>query len=276
MTPLDRASEVIRNADCVLIGAGAGMSAAAGLDYTDEKSFAARFPGMLQYGARNQYQLMGYPFQDEALKWGYQAAALDLVYRAGATQPYQDLKALIGDRDYFVVTSNVDRYFHKNGFEEARIFTPQGDYEWLQCLKPCTTDVWDATAPVGKMMESLNRETQKIEDIESVPTCPNCGGAVFMNVRGGNWFIESRYRDGANQLNRWIEKNWARSTAVLEVGCGYNTPGVVRWPLENLATQMPKAQHIRVNRDYAETSGTGISMAMDAGSALASLCEDRH
>lgn len=273
MTPIEKAADLIREADCVLIGAGAGMSAAAGLDYADEASFAERFPGMLQYGARNQYQLMGYPFRNEALKWGYQAAALDLVYQTGPTSVYQDLKAIVGDRDHFVVTSNVDRYFHKNGFDPDRIHTPQGDYEWLQCLRPCNDLVWDAVAPVTAMLKSLNRKNQVIENTETLPSCPNCGGPVFMNVRGGSWFIENRYLDGAERLVNWLKQIWDSRLVIIEVGSGFNTPGVIRWPCERIADQHPDARLIRINRDYAEVPGGGISICQSADRAIAALRE---
>lgn len=273
MKPIEHARRVIADADCVLIGAGAGMSAAAGLDYSDEKSFAARFPGMLQYGARNQYQLMGYPFRDEALKWGYQAAALDLVYRSGEAEIYQNLKSLIGDRDHFVMTSNVDRFFHKNGFDPDRVHTPQGDYEWLQCLTPCSDAVWDATAPVAKMMKSLNPATQLIEDESTLPTCPNCGGPVFMNVRGGGWFIEKRYIAGAERLGDWLKGTVQRNMAIIEVGSGFNTPGVIRWPLEQIAQRHPEATLIRINRDHADVPSDGISIAASADQAISTLLE---
>ena len=169
---VEKAAGILNHAEAVLIGAGAGLSAAAGLDYTDETAFAQRFPGMLQYGARNQYQLMGYPFTDEALKWGYLSVALDHVYRAGPSPVYQDLGEITLNKNYFVITSNVDRYFHKNGFDPERIYTPQGDYEFFQCFSGRHDIVWDGRPAVKAMLKYINRKTQMVENRDVLPDCP--------------------------------------------------------------------------------------------------------
>jgi NAD-dependent SIR2 family protein deacetylase len=273
MTSVKQAADILDRADAVLIGAGAGMSAAAGLDYTDEKAFAERFPGMLQYGARYQYQLMGYPFPDEALKWGYLSVSLDHVYQAQPTPVYQQLRRLIGDRDYFVMTSNVDRYFHKNGFDQDRIFTPQGDYELFQCFNRCHENVWDGKPLVAKMLPSLNRETQTIEDLSALPTCPRCGGPVFMNVRGGDFFIEHPYEAQQERFVQWVEQVGSRRLAVLDIGTGFNTPGVIRLPMERIAAYYPKADLLRINRDYPQVPDGGISLAGGADEVLNAISE---
>lgn len=271
MDVIQQAAEAINNADAILIGAGAGLSAAAGLDYSDEAAFAKRFPGMLQYGARSQGQLLGYPFPDEALKWGYLAVGLDHVYRAGQTPVYQDLRAIVGKRDCFVMTSNVDRYFHKNGFAEDRIYTPQGDYEQFQCFNRCHEDVWDGKPAIATMLPHINRGTQIVEDRNTLPTCPRCGGPVFMNVRGGNWFIDHPYEDQAIAITEWLAKVADTRLAVIEIGSGFNTPGVIRAPMESVGSRLPNASFIRINRDHAEGPEGTISIASAADKALGKI-----
>jgi NAD-dependent SIR2 family protein deacetylase len=268
MDMISQAAQVIADADAVLIGAGAGMSAAAGLDYADEATFAERYPGMLQYGARNQYQLMGYPFSDEALKWGYLAVGLDHVFHAGQTQVYQDLLGVVGDRDYFVMTSNVDRYFHKNGFADDRIYTPQGDYEALQCINRCHDGTWDAKPAVAAMLPHINRSTQLVEDRRTLPVCPRCGGPVFMNVRGGDWFIDQPYQLQAEALTNWLSEVEGKKLAVIEVGAGFNTPGVIRVPLQTVGSRFENASFIRINRDHAEGPEGTISISENADIAM--------
>ncbi|MBL6814719.1 MAG: NAD-dependent protein deacetylase of SIR2 family [Pseudomonadales bacterium] len=268
MNPITEAANILAEANAVLIGAGAGLSAAAGLDYTDEIRFAARFPAMLQYGARNQYQLMGYPFADEALKWGYLAATLDDVYGSGVTQVYQDLLTIVDKRDYFVMTSNVDRYFHKNGFVDDRIYTPQGDYELLQCQTPCHRAVWDAKPIVAALVEHIDPQTQKVTDSSLLPVCPNCGENVYMNVRGGDWFIDAPYVEQANAISLWLDRVRHERLAVLEIGAGFNTPGVIRGPMETIGTTWPNADFIRVNiADMQAPAGT-VCVAEPADRAL--------
>ncbi len=271
MDMISQAAEVIAKADAVLVGAGAGLSAAAGLDYADEVVFAERFPGMLQYGARNQYQLMGYPFPDEALKWGYLAVGLDLVYHAGQTQVYRDLRDVIGDKDYFVMTSNVDRYFHKNDFAEDRIYTPQGDYEKLQCFNRCHDATWDAKPAIAAMLPHINRETQLVGDRSTLPICPRCGGPVIMNVRGGDWFVDHPYESQAEALTKWLSAVEGKNLAVLEIGAGFNTPGVIRVPMQTVGSKFANADFIRINRDFADGPEGTISVPMDADAALSAI-----
>lgn len=268
---VEQVAEVLQQADAILIGAGAGLSAAAGLDYTDEAQFAERFPGMLQYGARCQYQLMGYPFPDEALKWGYLSVGLDHVYHAGETPVYQALRQIVGERDYFVITSNVDRYFHKNGFASERIYTPQGDYERFQCFSRCHEGVWDGKPLVQAMLPHLNTSTQFIDDRSTLPVCPECGGPVFMNVRGGGWFIEHPYDEQRAAFSEWLSTMQDRRLAVLEIGAGFNTPGVIRYPLERIVNQLDKATLIRINRDKASGPVGTLSMPLSADKALAAI-----
>lgn len=271
MNGIEQAADAITNADAIFIGAGAGLSAAAGLDYNDEKAFAERFPGMLQYGARYQYQLMGYPFPDEALKWGYLSIALDHVYRSDENPVYQSLRRIVGERDCFVMTSNVDRFFHKNRFDPNSIYTPQGDYELFQCMTPCHDAGWDGKPQVKAMLPHLNRQTQYIEDRRKLPVCPKCGGPVFMNVRGGYWFIDKPYHAQNEALNHWLVSQRTRKLVLLEIGAGYNTPGVIRQPLEVIASKFVNATLIRINRDHADGPPGTISIADCASSTLSSL-----
>jgi len=274
MNMFEQAAEVLQSAEAVFIGAGAGLSAAAGLDYTDEQAFAERFPGMLQYGVRCQYQLMGYPFSDEALQWGYLSVGLDHVYHAGEKSVYRTLRRIVGERNYFVMTSNVDRYFHKNGFDRDRIFTPQGDYELFQCFSRCHDGVWNGKPLVAAMLPHLNKETQFIEDRSTLPVCPKCGGPVFMNVRGGHWFVEAPYLEQSKTLNYWLKNIRGKQLAVLEIGAGYNTPGVIRLPMQNIASLFENSTLIRINRDHADGPRGTISIAKSADTALSAIAQE--
>lgn len=271
MDVISDAADILMSANRVIIGAGAGLSASAGLDYTDEVSFATRFPGMLQYGVKNRYQLIGFNYPSEAVKWGYLSVALDEIYTAKKNKVYQDLRAIVGNRDYFVMTSNVDRYFHKNEFSEDRVYTPQGDYERFQCLNRCHEGTWDGKPIVANLLPSVDWRTQSIKDLNLIPKCPRCGGPVFMNVRGGNWFIEKPYEAHAESLSNWLPSFNHEKLAVLEIGSGFNTPGVVRGPMEAIARHFSFAPLIRINPEHAEGPGRTISINMDAKHALSKI-----
>ena len=164
---------------------------------------------------------------------------------------YERLFDLVKDKDYFVITSNVDMLFVKNGFDESKIFTPQGDYALLQCLGPCWTKTWETKPIIDNIISNIDPITKKIDRSIS-PICPNCGGPAFMNVRGGSWFIEEPYREQAKRFNKWIQKADNCQILVLEIGAGFNTPGVVRWPMEQIVFKFMNSQLIRVNLQYPQ------------------------
>jgi len=246
-------AEFIQSAEAVIIGAGAGLTAAAGINYTDTKKFADIFPGWVKKGFSMQYQLMGYPYWTQVEQWGYYTVHLDYVYyQQKINMLYQQLRRLIGDKDYFVMTSNVDQMFHKNGFDRSRIYSPQGSYGKIQCTEPCTNEVWDIEPFFHKMQQSLDTEEQVLTDEDAVPHCPNCGGTMFLNVRIDGSFIEAPYKNEYQRLMKWLGKNSNKKIVLLETGAGYSTPSVIRMPMENFASVLPNSTLIRVNMDHAE------------------------
>ncbi|TKG97022.1 NAD-dependent protein deacetylase of SIR2 family [Puteibacter caeruleilacunae] len=265
---LERAKQAIASADAILIGAGAGMSVPAGIDLMDTKSFAKNYPAMLQYGFTFGYQLMGYPYHDDRLKWGYLSASLHNMFQLGKDDTYQKLFKLVKDKEYFVVTTNIDRLFHKNDFSEERVYTPQGDTSLFQCKLPCSDEVWDAKVLVEEMVKHIDPETQFLTREDLIPRCPNCGGEVYMNVRSGGFFIDDPYLQGQVNLNNWLKDNGHKKLVFLEIGVGYNTPGVIRFPFERMYAQLQHADFIRINMDDSNVPLGGIGLQMDIETAL--------
>ena len=255
MIPKDKIHDVVnllKTADCVLIGAGAGLSVDAGNDYMDKESFAQNYPELVKLGFQMKAQLMGYEVLPPDLEWSYLARHINEArFQPPPQQVYERLFDLVKDKDYFVITSNVDMLFVKNGFDESKIFTPQGDYALLQCLGPCWTKTWETKPIIDNIISNIDPITKKIDRSIS-PICPNCGGPAFMNVRGGSWFIEEPYREQAKRFNKWIQKADNCQILVLEIGAGFNTPGVVRWPMEQIVFKFMNSQLIRVNLQYPQ------------------------
>lgn len=257
---------VLAAADRVLIGAGAGLSAAAGYDYADPVRFAELFPALHQLGFRARYELIGRRLPP-ALHWGYWATHVaDVRFGTDSNPVYQRLREAIGDRDHVVWTSNVDALFARNGFDPDRIFTPQGDYGLYQCETPCTRQVWGSREIIEQALAATDPRTGEVTDPAAVPTCPRCGGEVFLNVRKGPEFVEDPHMAQADVLRDWLGGiGDDERLIVLELGAGFNTPSVVRWPMERVAATIPGARLVRVNRDHAEVptelgeSGLGIA-----------------
>jgi NAD-dependent SIR2 family protein deacetylase len=247
-----RCCDLIREADGILIGAGAGLSADAGLDYTDTARFARLFPGMVKRGFRMQAELVGYTGWNPEVQWGYLATHVnEMRFKAPPHQVYGRLLDLVRNKDYFVMTSNVDGMFVKNGFEEERIFTPQGNYALMQCLKPCRNTTWPTKPVIDLILPKIDPETQEVTDPEVIPRCPNCGGPVFMNVRGGDWFVEEPYLEQADRFSDWVKRTRSRLLG-LEIGAGFNTPGIIRWPMERVVHFHPNGHLIRVNLQWPQ------------------------
>lgn len=278
ITTIDTAREWIERSDSVLFSAGAGLTAAAGINYGDTELFAREFPAMLQYGFTAQYQLIGFSDWDPELQWGYWAAHVDLVrHRWPRTAPYQALKRIADNFDpaqSYVFTSNVDAMFERNGFDTKRIHTPQGDYALLQCTTPCTNEVWEWKDQLDAIRSATDPETQRTTS-ELVPSCPNCGESVFPNVRADRTFVDEHFGPTSERLGQWISEHREAAGVVIEVGAGFNTPSVIRWPSEHIVEAFPEWRLIRINLDRpevpAELGARAVGLGGDAAQIIAEL-----
>jgi NAD-dependent SIR2 family protein deacetylase len=265
----------------VLIAGGAGLSAAAGLDYTDRALFARLFPAMRRRGHQCMYEFIGYRDWTPALQWGYLFAQVDWArYRWPLHPIYHQLRdlATVRGRDYFVLTSNADGLFERHGFDPARIYTAQGDYSRLQCLAPCRpTAVWPTRPFIDRALPHIDPETQELTDPAAVPSCAHCGGPVMLNVRGGDWFIELAHLPQRAAYRKWLAAARERRLVIVEVGAGFNTPSVVRWPCEEAVAASPQARLIRINRDHPHVLTALLPQAVeiggDAAAAVAALVD---
>ncbi len=262
-----------RDASRVLIGAGAGLSAAAGIDYGDQADFARVFPVLARRGLRARYQLIGFDRWTPAEHWAYWATHVnDIRFGARPHPVYERLRELTAGKDTFVITSNVDGMFTRNGFDAQRFFTPQGDYAAMQCRKPCRRVVWQSLPSVERVLAAIDPEQFVVTDPAAIPACPNCGGEVFLNVRLDAGFVSEPYREQALRLDRWLHDAPDDPLLIIEIGAGFNTPSVVRWPMQSLAAARPEARFVRVNRDHPEMpeelGDRAISLAADAGEAI--------
>jgi NAD-dependent SIR2 family protein deacetylase len=268
--------EWLRVADRVLIGAGAGMSAPAGLDCSDPAAFARVFPALARQGFRTQYDLVGHDGWSPAQKWGYLATLVQHVRFGPPEHPvYGALLDLIRGKDYFVLTSNADAMFVRNGFDERRLFTPQGDYGALQCLTPCWRRTWPSQPTIDRLLPVIDPGTLEVTDRDALPYCPNCGGEVYFNVRGGRWFLEDDYEPQGQAFVRWTREAMDEPMLAIEIGAGSHTPSVVRWPMEHLVQRNPMAWLVRINLAAPEVPveiiHRSIALQGDAMSALAAI-----
>ncbi|KJE94751.1 appr-1-p processing enzyme family protein [Capsaspora owczarzaki ATCC 30864] len=276
---LSKATQWLRDADYVLIAGGAGLSAAAGLDYNDRALFKRLFPAMAARGHRCMYEFIGFTNWTPELQWGYLLSQLDKArYNWPLSSVYGNLLAIAQSRaaeHHFVLTSNADGMFERNGFDKTRVYTAQGEYGRMQCLKPCTQQVWPTRPLIDAALPFVDPATQEITNADVVPRCPNCGGPVMMNVRGGNWFIDQPYRELRAAFHNWLKSTRDKRLVVIEVGAGFNTPMVVRYPCEDAVEHNPQARFIRINTEHSEVPSSltnrSVSFDQDATTVLERL-----
>lgn len=271
---LDDARRWLASADAILVSAGAGLSAAAGYDYTDTQRFAELFPALHAAGFRARYQLIGARLPPTHL-WGFWAVhTTDIRFDPTPNALYTRLRELVGDRDHFVMTSNVDALFTRNGFDPTQTYTPQGDYGLYQCHTPCTRKVWNSRAIIDRALHSYDQDTGAIAP-EDVPVCPNCGDPTLLNVNLGAHYINDHHLPGLDALNRWLNTHKHTKLVVLEIGAGFNTPGVIRYPDEAITQALPNARLIRINPDASHVPTTianrAASLPLTAHQALDEL-----
>jgi len=248
---IKNASDALKNAEYILIGAGAGLSDAAGLKYSG-KRFTDRFPDFIEkYGMEDLYSSSFYSFETIEEKWAYWARHISLNrFETPTTELYKKLFNLVNEKKFFVLTTNVEHQFWKAGFPDEGIFATQGDYGYIQCAKGCHAKLYDNEILISEMLKQT--KDCKIPS-ELVPKCPVCGGEMDVNVRKDEYFIQDEAWDKAcSNYSSFLKEIEEKKVVFIELGVGFNTPGIIRYPFEQMTYVNPNATIIRLNRDYPD------------------------
>jgi NAD-dependent SIR2 family protein deacetylase len=250
MSPESIASlkDAIQRADAVVVGAGAGLSAAAGMTY-DGKRFETFFGDFEQkYGFHDMYAGGFYPYKTQEELWAFWSRNIFINrYDQPESRVYPELLSLVKDKEYFVLTTNVDHAFQLAGFDKDRLFYTQGDYGLFQCARPCHQKTYDNADLVYKMFAE-----QKDMKIPSalIPKCPVCGGPMMMNLRIDHRFVEDAgWRLAAGRWEAFLDRRQGAYILFWELGVGYNSPGVIKIPFQRMTVQNPRAVYACVNLD---------------------------
>lgn len=242
----------IKDSDYILIGAGAGLSLSAGIEYTG-KRFTDNFGEFIEkYNFTDMYSSGFYNFKTEEEKWAYWAKHMYInCIGMGATKLYKDLLEIVKDKNYFIITTNVDEQFYKSGFDKERIFATQGSYRCIQCSKSCHNKIYDATKIVTEMIH----ETKECKiPTKLVPICPICGEKMETNLRKDVYFVQDKnWYEQNERYNKFIENARDKKVVLLELGVGFNTPGIIRFPFEDMVHQNSNWNLIRVNKENGNT-----------------------
>ena len=259
----ERLKSGLENADAVIIGAGAGLSAAAGMQY-DGARFKRYFGDFYEkYGFRDMYSGGFYPYETLEEHWAYWSRYIFINRYMDAPEPvYHELHTLVKDKDYFVITTNVDHCFQKAGFDRRRLFYTQGDYGLFQCSAPCHDSTYDNEETVRQMVLAQGYEihgggrlflpdgvnAKMVIPSELVPLCPKCGKPMSMNLRADDTFVQDRgWYAAAERYQEFLRRHSGLHILYLELGVGGNTPGIIKYPFWQMTAHNPKAVYACVN-----------------------------
>ena len=273
---LQRATDAIKNADFILIGGGAGLSDAAGLHYSGNR-FTDNFTDFIEkYGLEDLYTSSFYPFKTQEERWAYWAKHISVNrYDTPAAELYKDLFRLAHSKEYFVITTNVEHQFIKAGFPVEKVFAVQGDYGLFQCERGCHNTLYD-NAELVKVMIAHTRDCKIPAFL--VPKCPVCGGEMDTNLRHSNDFVQDEnWYAAESRYENFLKTSKGKRIVYLELGVGFNTPGIIRIPFEQLCCQNKNAMLIRINRDYPdgakENAAGTIAFTEDMAQIIKALCQ---
>lgn len=262
---INRVKELLKSADAVVIGAGAGLSTSAGFEYSGER-FEKYFSDFAEkYGITDMYSGGFYPYQTLEEYWAWWSRQIYCNRYIDAPKPlYQKLLSLVKDKNYFVITTNVDHCFQKSGFDKQRLFYMQGDYGLFQCSEPCCQKTYDNEELVLKMVQL--QKNMKIPS-ELVPYCPNCGQPMTTNLRCDDSFVQDEgWYKAKNRYDDFIRRHEGLKTVFLELGVGNNTPVWIKYPFQKMTAQNPNASYVCVNLGcvYAPPEIKGQSVCIDS------------
>ena len=278
----------IRYADAIVIGAGAGLSTAAGLTYRGPRFEKYFFDFAKQFGIRDIYSGGFYPFADEETRWAWWARHIYYNRYIDPPKPvYKELLSLVQRKDYFVITTNVDHQFQRGGFDKARLFYTQGDYGLFQSVNPKLRKTYDNEAWVRKAMEAQGfikdedgmcqvPESGEIAmriPTEMIPKCPDDGSAVTMNLRSDDTFVEDAgWHKASAAYADFLRRHEKGRVLYLELGVGFNTPVIVKYPFWQMTMENEKAVYACVNYGEAfcpeEIEDRSICIDGDIGEVL--------
>ncbi len=273
---IERLSQQLAGSDAIVIGAGAGLSTSAGFTYTGER-FEHYFPDFIaRYHFSDMYSGGFYPFDTLEEHWAYWSRYIFCNRYLDAPKPvYQELLSLVQDKDYFVLTTNVDHQFQKAGFDRHRLFYTQGDYGLWQCMEPCHQKTYDNEEAVRQMV--AGQRDMRIPT-KLVPRCPVCGKPMAMNLRSDNTFVEDEgWHRAAGRYHDFLRRHDGLKVLFLELGVGANTPAIIKYPFWKMTYANPNAAYACINFGEAfappEIRGRSICINADIGNVLSRLKE---
>lgn len=280
--------QALEQAETVIVGAGAGLSTAAGFTYSGER-FQTYFGDFAsKYHFKDMYAGGFYPYDSLNEHWAFWSRNIYVNRYMNAPKPvYENLLALVKDKDYFVITTNVDHCFQKAGFDKRRLYYTQGDYGLFQCSEPCHDETYDNEEIINQMVKAQGYQIgadgslylpegktagMSVPD-ELIPLCPRCGKPMSMNLRADDTFVQDEgWYQAAERYETFLRRHRDTKVLFLELGVGYNTPGIIKYPFWQMTAGNSKAIYACINYGEAvcpkEIEAQSICIDGDIGKVL--------
>lgn len=271
-------NQLIQDADAVVIGAGSGLSTAAGLTYSGERFFKYFADFHAKYGITDMYSGGFYPFKTLEEYWAWWSRHIYCNrYIAPPKPTYDQLLELVKDKDYFVITTNVDHCFQRAGFDKSRLFYTQGDYGLFQCSVPCYNKTYDNQDAVLRMV--AEQKDMKIPT-ELIPRCPVCGKPMTVNLRCDGTFVDDEgWHNALDKYEAFLQNHKGKKVLFLELGVGMNTPVIIKYPFWQMTLKNKNAFYVCINAQDAyvpdEIAPRSLCIEGDIASVIVCLREVR-
>lgn len=240
----------IKEADAIVIGAGSGLSTSAGYTYSGER-FERYFSDFInKYHFLDMYSAGFYPYETIEEYWAYWSRYIYYNrYVNPSRMTYKNLLECIANKDYFVITTNVDHQFQLAGIDKQKLFYTQGDYGLFQCSKKCHDKTYDNEDIIKEM---VNKQKDMKIPSELVPHCPVCGAYMNVNLRSDDTFVEDEgWRNAQERYLEFLSKYKNKKIVFLELGVGYNTPVIIKYPFWKMCANNNKATYVCINQEQA-------------------------
>ena len=274
LAQIEKLTKALDDADVVVAGAGAGLSTSAGFVYSGER-FKKNFSDFEEkYSFHDMYSGAFCRYDTPEEHWAYWSRFITVNRYIDPPKPvYRHLLELIKDKDYFVITTNVDHCFQKAGIDKMRLFYTQGDYGLFQCSEPCCQETFENEDIIRRMVK---RQTDMRVPSELLPFCPHCGRPMTMNLRSDSRFVEDEgWHRAAERYENFLRTRKNMRTLFLELGVGYNTPGIIKYPFWQMTAKNPKATYACINYGEAlcpdDIKQQAICIDEDIGKVLEDL-----
>lgn len=265
----------IDDADAVLVGIGAGMSTSAGLTYSGER-FDKYFNDFKEkYGITDMYSGGFYPFETLEEYWGWWSRHIYYNrYDIKAGEPYLKLLSLIKDKNYFVITTNVDHQVQLAGFDKMRLFYTQGDYGLWQCSVPCHNKTYDNEIEVREM---IAKQSEMKIPTDLIPKCPVCNAPMTMNLRADSTFVEDEgWNEAKGRYTEFLKKYSDKKIVFLELGVGGNTPVIIKYPFWRMTDKNTDSTYICINKGEAVCPDSIKERSICINYDISTVLEDLH